>query len=448
MITQTRIPLPDRSTTENENSNGAFTVVQDGATLRPRVRTGRGLTRMIRPVALLLLVTVTAGATWAMSSPQWAEHLLRCITWGDSDVMDYQKFPARGIANAAPLFNFAQDPSPELFQTIEYGNQGRVQQADFEELLRATQTTAFIVIQDDNILHEGYYNGYTRDSVVTSFSMAKSFGSALIGIAIDEGYIGSVQDPVIKYIPELRGRGLDELTIRHLLTMSSGIEYTEDEGMFVLQKPFSGDALTYYYPDLRDLALDVQPSGDPIGSYYHYNNYHPLLLGMILERTTHRPVAEYLEEKIWQQLGMEYPASWSLDSEEAGFEKMESGINGRAIDFARFGRLYLNNGNWNGKQIVSEEWVRESTSPDPTDSRPWHVDQAFKENGGNNNGYYGYMWWGRTKGEGKYNFYARGHLGQIIAVSHEKRAVVVRFGKEGGEVSWPDVADAVFSKLP
>ena len=246
------------------------------------------------------------------------------------------------------------------------------------------RTQALIVIKDDQIVYEKYYNGYQRDSIVTSFSSAKSFNSAMIGKAIDEGLIGSVNDPVIRYLPELKGRGLDEMTLRDLLMMSSGIQYTEDENLFpLLGAPFSDDAKTYYYPDLRRLVLrDVKHGAEPVGKYMHYNNYHPILEGMILERVTGMPVAKYLEKTIWQPLGMEYPASWSLDSEATAFEKMESGINARAIDFARFGLLFLHNGRWNGQQVISKQWVKESTAPDPADQREWPYWPEYLQNGG------------------------------------------------------------------
>jgi CubicO group peptidase (beta-lactamase class C family) len=122
------------------------------------------------------------------------------------------------------------------------------------------------------------------------------------------------------------------ITIENLLSMASGLRYVEEE------TPFSDDTKTYYDPNLRSVALSAVIEEEP-GKTFHYNNYNFLLLGIILERATGMPVAKYMEEKLWKQLGMEAPSSWGLDSEASGFEKMESGINARAIDFAKFGRL-------------------------------------------------------------------------------------------------------------
>ena len=299
---------------------------------------------------------------------------------------------------------------------------------NFDEFLASTGTTAFVVIKDDKILYEKYFNGYQKDSISTSFSMAKSITSGLIGLAIDEGLIASVDDPVTKYIPELRQKDprFDNITIKNLLTMSSGLEYVE-EGL-----PWSDDTKTYYDTDLRSLGFSSRIE-DESGKRFHYNNYNALLLGMILERTTHKHVSQYLEEKIWKPLGMDAPASWSLDSVASGFEKMESGINAKAIDFAKFGRLFLNNGNWNDKQIISEKWVKESTRPDvTTDPAP----------------YYQYMWWvDPLSGNGThYNFYAAGKHGQFIYVIPEKDMIIVRHGYESGYDSWTDLFKYLGSK--
>ena len=169
-----------------------------------------------------------------------------------------------------------------------------------------------------------------------------------------------------------------------------------------------------------------------------------MLLGLILERTTGRTVSAYLSEKIWQPLGTEFPATWSLDSTKHGFEKMESGLNGRAIDFAKFGSLFLHQGSWNTQQLISKKWVIESTAPDPTDTRPWLSSQDWKNAGG----YYKYQWWGIPRKGGGYVYAAHGHLGQLIAVFPEEQVVVVRFGKTDGPVdSWDEVAMAIADRL-
>lgn len=253
--------------------------------------------RVVWTVGSILALLLIIGTTWALSSPDQALFLARDMAWSESDVWDYQKFPERVVNNASPVFRFKESPARQLFQTMtmEYTSEGEPKQANFEEFLRSTQTTSFIVIKDDAILYEGYFNGYARDSIVTSFSVAKSFTSALVGIAIDEGYIGTVNDPMVYYLPELRGKGLDGVTIRHLLTMSSGIRYMADDEISGLAQiwPFSDDTLSYYYPNLRSQALELPPDGKQPGTEFNYNLQ---LLGMILERTTHRAVAEYLQE--------------------------------------------------------------------------------------------------------------------------------------------------------
>jgi CubicO group peptidase (beta-lactamase class C family) len=399
-----------------------------------------------RIVALTVTVLLFAGAVWAASSRDDALFLARDMAWGESDVVDYQKFPSRPVDNAAPVFKLKSRLAPERFQAIKYTVDGNARQAALDDLLRSTNTTSFIVIKDDAILYERYFNGYRRDSIVTSFSVAKSVTSALVGIAIDEGFIGGVDDPIVEYLPEMRGRGLDGVTIRDLLLMSTGIKFVQDEDLSDLQElwPFRDVSLAYSYPNLRSLALGLPPSDEPAGAAFNYNPYHPLLLGMILERTTHRPVTQYLQEKIWQPLGMEYPASWSLDSETDGFEKMESGINARAIDFAKFGRLFLKGGNWNGKQVISKQWVTASTAPDPNDQRPFLSYADWKAAGG----YYKYMWWGMPTADGGYYYTASGHLGQRISVFPEDRVIIVRFGlDEEGVDSWDDVIETVAANV-
>jgi CubicO group peptidase (beta-lactamase class C family) len=398
-----------------------------------------------RVVAILVAIMLIPATIWAVASPDDATYLARTVAWGESDVWDYQRFPSRVVQNAPPVFNFAERPAPELFQSISYSSGGEEKQASLDGLLKSSDTTSFLVVKDDVILYEGYFNGYQRDSIVTSFSMAKSVTSALIGIAIDEGYIGSVNDPMITYLPEMKGRGFDQMTIRDLLLMSTGIRYSsqDDAGLvspefpYTALNPYADDTASYEYTDMRKLTLGLPASREPVGAAFTYNPYHPILLGMILERTTGRSVSAYSQEKIWQPLGMEFPATWSLDSTKHGFEKMESGLNGRAIDFAKFGSLFLHNGTWNGRQLISTTWVSESTAPDPGDTRPWLSDQFWKNAGG----YYKYQWWGFPMQTGGYAYAAHGHLGQMIAIFPQDHLIVVRFGiSDGGVDSWDQVA--------
>ena len=354
-------------------------------------------------------------------------YVYRVIWWNNADVNDYRRFPAQELETGPSDFAFHRSTGEARVASL-FEAQPEVDQLD--EFLAAQDTQAFLVIQDDAILYEKYFGGAARDSIVTSFSVAKSFVSSLVGIAIGEGKIASVRDPITKYLPELYERDprFSQITIEDLLRMSSGIRYEEF--------PFltGDDAKTYYYPDLRTLALQqTEVVGEP-GAAFLYNNYHPLLLGLILERATGVPVAEYLQEKIWKPLGMEYPGSWSLDSSATGFPKMESGINARAIDFARFGRLYLNGGAWEGRQVVPADWVAESTRMEPVADRGSYYPKDFDLPSAELR--YGYMWWGICRGEDDCDFAAEGNLGQLIYVSPRSNLIMVKNSSGYGDLTW------------
>jgi CubicO group peptidase (beta-lactamase class C family) len=264
--------------------------------------------------------------------------------------------------------------------------------------------------------------GFERDSLCTAWSVSKSVTSALVGIAISEGYIKRLNDPITNYLPELKGKGFDAITIRNLLTMGSGIRYRI--GFF----PWDEFVLAGYYPNLRQLLLSDLKVMEPPGQSFHYNNFNTELIGMILERTTHRPPSQYLQEKIWKPIGMEYPATWSIDSDQDNFELTPILINARAIDLAKFGRLYLNNGNWNDKQIVPEHWVAESTIRDPNDHRLWETFSRWQDGGG----YYKYLWWGVSQGKSDYSYMGIGTYGQFIFVSPKAKVVIVRTADKDG----------------
>jgi CubicO group peptidase (beta-lactamase class C family) len=245
-----------------------------------------------RVLAGVVALAVVLGGVyvWALAS-LGTSTVARTLVWMQSDTGDMDRFPARVVAGSAGPATIPPGPTPEALTTA------RVDGRSLEDFLAETDTIAFLVVHGDHLVDERYYDGAGRDTVVTSFSSAKSFVSTLVGLAIEDGYIESVDDPITAYLPALgerEGRFAD-ITIRHLLTMSSGIRYVERS------LPWSDDAITYYAPDLRAAALDVVIERAP-GEEFLYNNYNLLLEGLILERATGRSVASYLESRLWQPL--------------------------------------------------------------------------------------------------------------------------------------------------
>lgn len=370
----------------------------------------------------------------------------RMLTSGNSNIDTYKIFPQRPVAPSGSVSTLKQATLANFPSTVSFTYHSAPYMTGLNDLFAQTHTQAFIVIRDNTVVYERYLNGASRDTLFTSFSMAKSITSALIGMAIDEGKIKSINDPLIAYVPELQGRGFDKLTLRDMLRMSSGVAFHPDITFEPINPFVSDDARQYYTDNLRQLILSVHRSDDPIGADFHYNDYYSLLEGLILQRVTGESVAQYTQDKLWQPMGAEYPASWSLDSTAGGLEKTNSAFNARAIDFARIGLLFLNQGRWNGQQIISQRWIADSTTPDPSDQRPWKDSILFRQAGG----YYKYHWWGLNNPNGTYDYFAWGKQGQYLYVSPSTRTVVVRLGGGGGAqyYPWPFAIRALIRSLP
>jgi CubicO group peptidase (beta-lactamase class C family) len=386
-------------------------------------------------IALLLIVwSATAAIVYG------PEYVRRVLVSRESSVDDYlDRFPLSPLFASATPFSFDEALDEDAVRSVF---ERALDVENFDRFLSDAETQALIVIKDDAIVYEEYFNGTSRDSAVTSFSVAKSFDSALIGIAIDEGFVGGVDDPITDYLPELgeRNPGFEAITIRDLLRMAAGLEYRELRWFL-----FNGDdPLTTYYPDQREISLENTRIVDPPGQYFNYNKYHPQLLGMILERATGMSVTEFTQTRLWDRIGMEYDGAWALDSEESRFEKMEAGLNARAIDFAKFGRLFLNEGIWNGEQVVSAEWVEESTSLDPATQNEAYYSRSFGPDvHDEGRGYYKYMWYGRLRDGEPADFAAEGDHGQVIYVSPANRVIIVRNGTGYG-IPLSDWIDAFY----
>ena len=340
----------------------------------------------------------------------------RFIVYNFADITDHKIFPEREISKAETSFQFPHSKKKKTPSNITAGEESMA----FDAFLEKNKTVGFIIIQNDSIQYESYTNGYDESSIVPSFSMAKSICSILIGCAIDDKLIASVDEPIINYIPELKENGFEEVTIKHVLQMTSGIKFNES-----YFNPF-GDAANFYYGrNLRKAISKMKLKNGP-GRTFEYVSGSSQLLGLVLERALEdKSITAYLEEKLWIPLGMEYDASWSIDRKKDGLEKTFCCINARARDFAKIGRLFLNKGNWNGKQIVSEDWVKQSTAVD------------YKEG---SVAYYQYQWWlPTTTGD----YMAQGLLGQYIYVNPQKDIIIVRLGKKEGDTDWWSVLVAL-----
>lgn len=344
----------------------------------------------------------------------------RFFVYNFADIKDYKKFPSRTVEKGDTNFQFAKGDKYIMPKKISLGKKENT----FEEFLDQSATVAFLVIQNDTIKYEHYSPKYDEASIVPSFSMAKSITSILIGCAIDDHLIKSVNEPVTNYIPELKDQGFDTVSIEQVLQMTTQIKFNES-----YVNPF-GDAATFYYgTNLRRSVSKMKLKSKP-SSPFDYTSGNTQILGLILERALNgKTISTYLEEKLWQPLQMEYDASWSLDRKKDGLEKTFCCVNARARDFAKIGRLYLNKGNWNGTQIVSEDWVNQSTKVDTTNGSAW---------------YYQYQWWLPTK-DG--DFTAQGILGQYIYVNPNKNMIIVRLGKKRKNVNWTNFLVTLSEKL-
>lgn len=392
--------------------------------------------KIYRTIAILFLIPFVLALLFLgyMSIKYTPQYVYRTITLLVADVYDYQYFENRvihaeknrGNQVGKQLFEFPKKEDASYITSLFEERVAQSGFSSFEEWAEKSQTTALLVIRKDTLLYENYFNGFSRDSYFHSQSVAKSFIGFLIGAAIDEGLIKDVSDPITDYIPELKERDprFEKITLKHVLEMRSGLNYdTSFLPWLNMQSPWNDEVIGYYHPNVRKLLLeDIEIARAP-GSF-EYNNFNTSYLGLVIERATGKTVSHYLEEKLWSQI-MEYDALFSIDSKASGFEYMPSRLIARAIDYARFGRLYLNKGVWGGKQIISENWVQQSTLEN---KQSYHKNDPDWIGKGCAHTYYGYQWWGTVDCEGNYQYFANGNLGQNIYLIPDKEMIIVHCG--------------------
>jgi CubicO group peptidase (beta-lactamase class C family) len=293
----------------------------------------------------------------------------------------------------------------------------RARYDSFDAFLEAQQTRAFLVIHDDQVVYERYFRGVSEATPLPGFSVSKTFAAALVGRAVSQGLLPSLEQPVVRDIPELAQKeGYGAITEEQLLRMTSGIDFAEES---------LAGAQLYYATNLRDLIYSYDAKW-PAGQHYLYGSVNiQLLWDIVHRRLATETVTHYFERELWDPLGAEDAASWSLDSESSGVEKFFGGFNASARDQARLGLLYLHGGTLNGREILPPAWVARSLTPDPVAG--WvHTTDGWVRRGM-------YQWFLTRDGRG---YFAKGYRGQYIFVVPDRNAVFVRFGEGYGDVRW------------
>ncbi|WP_335973112.1 serine hydrolase [Gaetbulibacter jejuensis] len=279
-------------------------------------------------------------------------------------------------------------------------------------------TIAYVIIKNDSIWFENYYDGFDEDSKSNSFSMAKSYVSALLGKAIMDGYIKNLDQPVCDFIPEFCEGEAAKMTVGDLSSMASGTNW--DERYY---SPFSITTRAYFDDDLTKVMTGLKVVREP-GTSYKYASGDTQMLAIAIERASGKKLYDYLTESFWEPLGSENQALWQVDSEDHDLVKAYCCIASNAKDFARMGKLYKDHGKWNGKQLLDSAFIAKSITPRFTESPE-----------------YGYGWWLKTVGD-KHFFMMRGHLGQYVIVEPNDNVIIVRLGHSKGP------GDAVASFTP
>jgi CubicO group peptidase (beta-lactamase class C family) len=286
---------------------------------------------------------------------------------------------------------------------------------DVDAYMAKQRNAGLIIVQDGKVRLEKYTLGYGAAGRWTSFSVAKSFTSTLVGAAVKDGYIKSLDDKVTAYIPGLKGSAYDDVSVRQLLTMTSGVKWNEDYtdpksdvALFNLQKPVAGEDITVSY-------MKGLPREAPAGSKWVYKTGETNLIGVLVSSATGKTLSSYLSEKIWKPFGMEQDAVWMLGA--TGHEISGCCVSASLKDYARFGQLILNGGVAGGVKVLPDDWLASATTK--------QADIGLPGRG------YGYQWWTNDDG----SFAAQGIFGQGIFIDPTRKLVIASNG------NWPTATD-------
>lgn len=317
----------------------------------------------------------------------------------DPTIYDLDVFPYSTVKASGNPVKFTEGNSFNKFQLSQ----------DQLDLMKELDTKAFLVIKNGSLIFEKYWEGHDNETVSNSFSVAKTLVAMLIGIAVEEGHINSLDDKVADYLPEFLEGGKDVVTIRHLLSMSSGLDW-EESG----KNPFSDNAESYYGTELRRLVLGQEMESEP-GKVFKYQSGNSQLLGYILEEATGVDLSEYAESRVWNKIGAEHDAYWSLDK-GLGDEKAFCCMYATARDYAKLGQILLQKGCYGDEQIIPSWYYYEMIKP-----------QVLSTEDGIPNYRYGLHTWTYLDPTGKVD-YCRGINGQYIITIPSENLLIVRLG--------------------
>ncbi|MDG1229831.1 MAG: serine hydrolase [SAR86 cluster bacterium] len=366
-------------------------------------------------VTLILLSSVVINPSLHSSTSSYDEVLSpkTILFWNTEQKLHGFKnmediFPTRLIRKSKNPYPFTYEP--RSLDGLTYKYKGK--KYSLEDYIQAFKVAGLIVIRDGKILYESYNFGNNEQSKWVSFSVTKSVTSMLLGAAIKDGFINSVNDPIISYLPQLKNSHYDRVSIKQILHMSSGVDWNED-----YTDPNSDVSIASAYNSLKlyDYLRTLDTSSEP-GAKFNYNTAETNLIGGLVRSATSYNLSNYLEQKIWQPFGMEFDAYWVLDYDH----NLELGgccINATLRDYARIGIFAMNNGILeNGLNVLPKEWMQQSTTPSP------------------NLEYYGFQWW--LDGPNYNSFYADGIFGQFIWVDPDSKTVVaMHSAREDADVS-------------
>jgi len=325
-------------------------------------------------------------------------------------------FPTRVIEPGKNRSSLPEGEMIRLPKTYVYEGETR----NSHDLLQETDVTGLLIIKNDSIIFEDYYQGNTQESHTIAWSVTKSFVSALMGIAIEEGSVAGIHQKVSEYLPELQETAYGDVSIKNLLQMSSGVSWDEDYSNKNSDINRFGRTLALggsFESFVKTLSREREQ-----GTYNRYNSSDTQVLGMIISKATGKTLSEYLQEKLWQPLGMEKQAWWLTDDQ--GHEFAAAGLSASLRDYGRFGLLFLHDGFWNDQQIIPTSWVKASLMADGP--HLWPGPNTYS----NNDFGYGYQWWIFDGNEGEYA--ALGIYNQMIYVNPKHNLVIVKSSANHG----------------